>query len=108
MQATMTPCATLERLLNKCQVYSFDPIQHHLLCLAHIVNLAIVDVMSIITKITNVETMSTIWEFDPTLPGNCVLGDSLNVITAVRTLAIKVCSITAVLLHAYSLTNPGP
>ena len=54
------------------------------------------------------ETMSTIWEFDPTLPGNRVLRDSLDVIAAVHTLAIKVCSITAVLLHAYSLTNPGP
>ena len=86
-------CNTVERLLNKRQVYLFDPIQHRLLCLAHIVNLAIVDVMSIITKITNVETMSTIWEFDPILPGNCVLRDSLNVIAAVRTLAIKICSI---------------
>ena len=101
-------CDTVERLLNKRQVYSFDPIQHRLPCLAHVVNLAVVNVMSIITKIANVETMSAIWEFDPTLPGNRVLGDSLDVIAAVRTLAIKVCSITAVLLHAYSLTNPGP
>ena len=101
-------CDTVERLLNKRQVYSFNPIQHRLPCLAHVVNLAVVDVMSIITKIANVETMSAIWEFDPTLPGNHVLGDSLDVIAAVRTLAIKVCSITAVLLHAYSLTNPGP
>ena len=101
-------CNTVERLLNKHQVYLFDPIQHRLPCLAHVVNLAVVNVMSIIMKITNVETMSAIWEFDPTLPGNRVLGDSLDVIAAVCTLTIKVCSITAVLLHAYSLTNPGP
>ena len=40
-----------------------------------------------------VETTSAIWEYDPTLSGNHVLGDSLDVVAAVRTLAIKVFSI---------------
>jgi len=59
-------------------------------CLGHVVNLATVDVMSHITKIAAVETASAIWEFDPDLPDNRVLGGSLDVIAAIRTLAIKV------------------
>ena len=50
--------------------------------------------MSVITKIMAVETTSAIWEYDPMLSGNCVLGNSLDVVTAVRTLAFKVFSIT--------------
>ncbi|KAF9224103.1 hypothetical protein BS17DRAFT_817003 [Gyrodon lividus] len=46
--------------------------------------------MSIITHIANVETTTAIWEYNPTLPGNRVLGDSLDVVVAVRTLAIKI------------------
>jgi hypothetical protein len=46
--------------------------------------------MSAITKISNVATTVAIWEFDPLLPDNRVLGDSLDVVTAIRTLAIKV------------------
>ena len=46
--------------------------------------------MAAITKIANVETTTAIWEFDPTLPNNCVLGNSLDVVAAIRTLAIKV------------------
>jgi len=61
-----------------------------LFCLAHVVNLGVTDLMATITKTATVETMSAIWEYDPMLPNNCVLGDSLDVITAVHTLAIKV------------------
>jgi hypothetical protein len=46
--------------------------------------------MAHITKITAVETATAIWEFDPKLPANRVLSGSLDVIAAVRTLAIKV------------------
>ena len=59
-------------------------------CLAHVVNLATVDVMSHITKLAAVETTSAIWEYDPDLPHNHVLGGSLDVIAAIRTLAIKI------------------
>jgi hypothetical protein len=59
-------------------------------CLAHVINLGNVDVMSHITKIAAVENSTAIWEYDPTLAGNRVLGGSLNVIAAIRTLAIKV------------------
>jgi hypothetical protein len=58
--------------------------------LAHIVNLGNVDVMKNITKIAAVETATAIWEYDPTLPGNRVLGGSLDTISAIHTLAIKI------------------
>jgi hypothetical protein len=59
-------------------------------CLAHVVQLAIVDIMSHITKIAAVETTTAIWEYDPDLPNNRVLKGSLDVIAAIRTVAIKV------------------
>lgn len=46
--------------------------------------------MGHITKIVAVENATAIWEYDPTQPDNCVLGGSLDVIAAIRTLAIKV------------------
>jgi hypothetical protein len=60
-------------------------------CLGHVVNLAEVDVMAHITKIAAVETTTAIWEYDLSLPTNHVLNGSLDVIAAIRTLAIKVC-----------------
>ena len=59
-------------------------------CLGHVVNLGNIDVMSHITKIAAVENATTIWEYDPTREDNRVLGGSLDVIAAIRTLAIKV------------------
>src|SRR6266849_3051575 len=46
--------------------------------------------MGHITKIAAVENTTAIWEYDPDLYDNCVLGGSLDVIAAVRTIAIKV------------------
>jgi hypothetical protein len=46
--------------------------------------------MTNITKIAAVENATAIWEYDPTRADNRVLGDSLDVIAAIRTLAIKV------------------
>jgi len=60
-------------------------------CLGHVVNLGNVDVMARITKIAAVENATAIWEYDPTRDDNRVLGGSLDVIAAIRTLAIKVC-----------------
>ena len=62
----------------------------HCSCLAHVINLGNVDIMGHITKIAAVENATAIWEYDPSLPGNRVLGGSLDVIAAIRTLAIKV------------------
>jgi len=59
-------------------------------CLGHVVNLGNVDVMARITKIAAVENATAIWEYDPTRADNRVLGGSLDVIAAIRTLAIKV------------------
>jgi hypothetical protein len=78
------------RLPSPPQVQQTD---HHATvnrCLEHVVNLANVAVMGHITKIAAVENQTLIWEYDPDLPGNCVLGGSLNVIAAIRTIAIKV------------------
>ncbi|KAH9072194.1 hypothetical protein EDB83DRAFT_2516969 [Lactarius deliciosus] len=46
--------------------------------------------MSHITKITAVKNTTAIWEYDPGLPTNHVLGGSLDVIAAIQTLAIKI------------------
>jgi len=46
--------------------------------------------MDRITKIAAVETTTAIWEYDPSLPDNCVLNGSLDVVAAVQMLAIKV------------------
>jgi len=46
--------------------------------------------MSHITKIAAVENLTAIWEYDPTRSDNRVLGGSLDVIAAIRMLAIKV------------------
>lgn len=59
-------------------------------CLGHVVNLGNVDVMARITKIAAVENATAIWEYDPMQDDNRVLGGSLDVIAAIRTLAIKV------------------
>lgn len=54
------------------------------------VNLANVAVMGHITKIAVVENSNAIWEYDPELTGNRVLGGSLDVVAALRTLVVKV------------------
>jgi hypothetical protein len=51
-----------------------------------VVNLGNVAVMDQITKVAAVETTTAIWEYDPTLNDNRVLGGSLDVIAAIRTL----------------------
>ena len=55
------------------------------------VNLTNVTVMDHITKIAAVETTTAIWEYDPSLPDNHMLNSLLDIVAAVRTLAIKVC-----------------
>ena len=46
--------------------------------------------ISHITKIAAVETTTAIWEYDLDLPDNRVLGGSLDVNAAIRTLAVKI------------------
>jgi hypothetical protein len=72
------------------EIQKFSHVSSHYRCLGHVVNLGNVDVMSHITKIAAVETATAIWEYDPSLADNRVLGGSLDVISAIRTLAIKV------------------
>ncbi len=47
-------------------------------------------VMGCITKIAAVENANAIWEYDPSLPDNHILEGSLDVIAAIRTIAVKV------------------
>lgn len=83
-------CDYIETTLTSRHIYSFNTFQHRLPCLAHVINLAVTDFMSVITRIAHVETTTAIWEFDPSLPENKVLGNSLDVITVIRTLVIKI------------------
>ena len=71
----------------------------HCSCLGHVINLGNVDVMGHITKIAAAENATAIWEYDPTQADNCVLGGSLDVIAAIRTLAIKVIILSTFELH---------
>jgi pyridoxal/pyridoxine/pyridoxamine kinase len=58
--------------------------------------------MKHITKIAAVETTSAIWEYDPILPDNRLLNGSLDVIAAIRTLAIKVCDVITLFIVTIS------
>jgi hypothetical protein len=62
--------------------------------------------MGHITKIAAVETATAIWEYDPDLPGNRILGGSLDVIAAIRTLAVKVRRLSLSFSYASVLTDP--
>jgi hypothetical protein len=55
--------------------------------------------MTHITKIAAVENATAIWEYDPSLPDNRVLGGSLDVIAAIRTIAIKVSVVYFIFNH---------
>lgn len=46
--------------------------------------------MDKVTSIAAVETTTAIWEYDPKDPRNRILGGSLDVIAAIRTLAVKI------------------
>lgn len=80
----------IEELLHRRHIYSFSADSHRLPCLAHVINLAITSVLSVVTKISSVETSTAIWEFDPSLPKNRVMNGSPDVVTTIRTLAIKI------------------
>ena len=85
-----TTCKTIESILEQHHIYSFNSIQHRLPCLAHVLNLAIIDIMAVITRIDHIMTTAAIWEFNPMLPMNCVMNNSLDVVAAICTLAIKI------------------
>jgi len=54
------------------------------------VNIANVAVMGHVTKIATIENANAIWEYNPSLLNNCILGGSLDVIAAIHTIAVKV------------------
>jgi len=59
--------------------------------------------MSDYSRYTLSENATAIWEYDPTLEGNCVLGGSLDVIAAIWTLSIKV-SVSFMIIHHICIT----
>lgn len=59
-------------------------------CLAHVANLATIEIMAYVTKIGLVESHILMWEYDPSDEDNRVLGGHLDVIAVLRTLTIKV------------------
>ncbi|KIM50460.1 hypothetical protein SCLCIDRAFT_34272 [Scleroderma citrinum Foug A] len=83
-------CDSIEQVFYQQQIYLFNSTFHCLPCLAHVLNLAIMDVMSANTQIANMEMTTAIWEFDPSLPSSHTLGDSLDVVAAIQTIAIKI------------------
>ena len=85
-----TTCDNIEAILTRHGISTFNAGQHRLPCLAHVINLAITSIMSQVMKIANIETSTMIWEFDPNLLSNCLQGNSLDVVPAIRMLAIKI------------------
>lgn len=55
----------------------------HYRCLEYVNNIAIVAVMKGIMKIATIETTQAMWDYDPTLPDNHMLGGSLDAIMAI-------------------------
>ena len=47
--------------------------------------------------------MTAIWEYDPTLPDNCVLNGSLDIIAAIWTLVIKVCFVFFIKFQSFNM-----
>ncbi|KAF8680603.1 hypothetical protein AX14_004549 [Amanita brunnescens Koide BX004] len=85
----LTMCEKVSDIHQKHGILWNDK-KNQLPCLEHVINLATVAVMDSITKVAAIESVQAIWEFDPTLDGNRVLGGSLDVIAAIRTIAIKI------------------
>ena len=87
---------TLDILVNA------NPFLHR--CFGHVVNIANVAIMGHITRIAAVENATAIWEYNPELPGNRVLGGSLDVIGSIRTIAIKVSVFFFYCNHDFTIT----
>jgi hypothetical protein len=60
-----TTCKTIERVHDHGGL-KWNSGEQQLPCLAHVVNLANVAVMTHITKIAAIENATAIWEYDPT------------------------------------------
>ncbi|KAM6501442.1 hypothetical protein JOM56_004456, partial [Amanita muscaria] len=85
-----TLCETVEMQHQLRKLSPWVAKENQIPCLEHAVNLANVAVMGHVTKLAVAETTSAIWEYDPTLPNNRILGDGLDVVSVLRTLNVKV------------------
>lgn len=84
-------CDKIKASLHNHNIYSFNPDQHQLPYLTYVLYLAIMAVMSAFMNVLAVGTTTVIWEFDLPLLDNHILNDSLDIVAAICTLAIKVC-----------------
>ncbi|KAN0124318.1 hypothetical protein V8E52_001967 [Russula decolorans] len=85
-----TTCEAVKTFHTRRRYSEWKAKESQLLCFGHVVNIANVAVMGRITKIAAVENANAIWEYNPSLPNNCILGGSLDVIAAVRTITVKI------------------
>ena len=105
MESSIVVCVgePTSKIFLECWLLECYPLINQYSCLGHVVNLAEVDMMTHITKLAVIEMTLVILEYNPFLPDNYVLNDSLNVIAAIQTLSIKVHCIT-IYLTLHSLT----
>jgi hypothetical protein len=60
--------------------------------------------MGCITQIAAIENATAIWEYDPSLPDNRILGGSLDVIAAICTIAVKVSQLYLLCLKLHTVS----
>jgi hypothetical protein len=72
----------IKDIFHRHHIYIFSTEQQRLPCLAHVINLTIIAVMSTIMKIAVTKLSTAIWEYDPTDLENCV--------ATICTLAVKI------------------
>ncbi|KAF9016443.1 hypothetical protein BDZ89DRAFT_921235, partial [Hymenopellis radicata] len=60
-----TMCETIEDLCVRLDLPPWDADENQLMCLAHVLNLSVGDVMGMITATAALETTQAIWEYDP-------------------------------------------
>ncbi|KAF7770801.1 hypothetical protein Agabi119p4_6775 [Agaricus bisporus var. burnettii] len=85
-----TVCKTIAHIHKQRKLADWNHHERQFMCLAHVVNLANIDIMKHITNIAVTENKTAIWEFNPALERNWITNGGLDVIAALRTLAIKI------------------
>ncbi|KAF8987804.1 hypothetical protein BDZ89DRAFT_891195, partial [Hymenopellis radicata] len=60
-----TMCESIEDMSRRLGLGEWDSVENQLMCLGHVLNLAVGDVMALITQTAALETTQAIWEYDP-------------------------------------------
>nr|VWO96606.1 C2H2-type domain-containing protein [Ganoderma boninense] len=85
-----TTAREVAEVLEARGIDDWDAVNKQLGCIGHVVQLAIEDFMTAVTQVGLVESKQAMWDYDPKAPENRVLAGGLDVIAAIRTLAIKI------------------